>query len=173
MVTKTKRILTEEHKKKIKETMLKRVREGKQKGLFQKGIIPFYKGKKMPMIQEENHYKWKGGTHSTARTMLKRRGIDLTYCRICGDKKNIIIHHYDGNIHHNELKNLGIICTFCHNAIHGIGVKTRFKKGHEVPIEWREKESETSKGKHYSPSTEFKMGNQAHLGYRKILEVTN
>ena len=40
MVTKMKRILTEEHKRKIKEALLKRVKEGIQKGLFPKGFIP-------------------------------------------------------------------------------------------------------------------------------------
>jgi len=134
MVTKMKRILTEEHKRKIKEALLKRVKEGKQKGLFPKGHIPFYTGKQMPMIQGKNHPKWKGGNHGTARTMLKRKGVDLTYCRLCRDKKNILIHHIDGNEFNNEEKNQAIICTYCHNAIHGIGVKTRFQK-HQVPME--------------------------------------
>ena len=40
-INKMTRILTEEHKRKTRETMLKRVKEGKQKGLFQKGHIPF------------------------------------------------------------------------------------------------------------------------------------
>ena len=165
---------TKETRMRIKETMLERVREGKQEGLFQKGIIPANKGKQMLMIQGENHPKWKGGNHGTARTMLKRKGVDLTYCRICKDtKKKIIIHHIDGNKFNNEERNQAIICTYCHNAIHGIGKNTQFKKGHQVPIEWSEKISEANRGKHYSPSTEFKMGNQAHLGYRKQLEITN
>jgi hypothetical protein len=147
--------------------------ERNEKGQFVKGIVPFYKGKEMPMIQKENHYKWKGGTHQFARRMLKRKGVDLTYCRICGDKKNILIHHIDGNEFNNEERNQAIICTYCHNAIHGIGKNTQFKEGHQVPIGWSEKISEANKGKHYSPSTEFKIGDKAHLGYRKQLEVTN
>jgi hypothetical protein len=77
-----KRILTEEHKQKTKETMLKRVREGNQKGLFQ--------------------------------------------------------------------------------------------KGHQVPVQWIKKANEIRIGKHYSPSTEFQKGNQAHLGHFKLkpMEVT-
>jgi hypothetical protein len=31
-----------------------------------------------------------------------------------------------------------------------------FKKGHEVPKEWREKTSNSHKGKHLSPNSEFK-----------------
>jgi len=130
---------TEETKKKVKETMLKRVAEGNQKGLFKKGIIPHNKGKEMPKIQEENHYRWKGGTHKTGRRILKRKGVALTYCRICNDNKNIIIHHIDGNMYNNKRFNQAIICTFCHNAIHGLGVSTRFQEGHQVPIEWRNK----------------------------------
>jgi len=157
--------------------MIKKIEmERNEKGQFVKGIIPFNKGKEMPTRQGKNHPNWKGGNHGTARRMLIKKGVDLTYCRICKDtKKKILIHHIDGNKFNNEERNQAIICTFCHNAIHGIGKNTQFKKGHEVPIEWREKESETSKGKHYSPSTEFKAGDKAHLGYFKLkpMEVIN
>jgi len=36
--------------------------------------------------------------------------------------------------------------------------KGQFVKGHEVPEEWREIVSNSNKGKHYSPETEFKKG---------------
>lgn len=132
--------LNEETKNKMKKTALAQIKNGTRKGLFKKGIIPFYKGKEMPIIQEENHYKWKGGTHATARRILNRKNVNLTYCRICKDtKKKIVIHHINGNKYDNKRKNQAIICTFCHNAIHGTGMNTRFKKGHIVPVVWRNK----------------------------------
>jgi hypothetical protein len=36
----------------------------------------------------------------------------------------------------------------------------RFVTGHDVPKEWREKYKKISKGKRYSPKTEFKKGHK-------------
>jgi len=127
---KQKRTLTEEHKRKI--------------GEANRGHKTWNKNKEMKMVQGENHYKWKGGTHMTARRILKRAGINFTACRICKYQvgkqiKRIVIHHIDGNEFNNDTRNAVAVCDFCHQAIHGHGMKTRFKKGHKVPKEWVEK----------------------------------
>lgn len=107
-----------------------------------KGNIPWNKDKSQTNIQEENHYKWKGGTRMTARKMAMRRGLDLSYCRICKEKnKRIIIHHIDGNKYNNDPRNWAIICDFCHNAIHDTPnkIKNRFQIGHQLSKESIEK----------------------------------
>lgn len=152
--------------------------ERNEKGQFTNGTVSWNTGIQVPQVQEEKHPAWKGGNHGTARRMLKRRGIDLTYCRICkDDKRKIIIHHIDGNEFNNDLFNLGIICTYCHNAIHDTPSrkKNRFQKGHIVTKETREKISKANKGNsNIGKSTQFKKGNKAHLGHfkNKLMEVT-
>lgn len=100
-------------------------------GAFKKGVPSWNKGLNMPWVQEKNHYKWTGGNRHTVRTMVKRLGIDRTYCRICKEKKKTLVHHIDGNILNNNPRNWAIVCFFCHNAIH----KNGFKKGHKLPRE--------------------------------------
>lgn len=43
-----------------------------------------------------------------------------------------------------------------------------FKKGHEVPIEWRKIVGEKNKGEHHSIKTEFKKGSKV-----KVMELNN
>ena len=39
-------------------------------------------------------------------------------CEICGSKKNLVIHHIDGNRNHNGANNLMRLCERCHHKIH-------------------------------------------------------
>jgi len=39
-------------------------------------------------------------------------------------------HHINFNRKDNSMWNLAVLCSFCHQAIHKNGVKTRFKKGY-------------------------------------------
>lgn len=144
-MTNNKNRLTEEHKKKISESNKKALRkfydnnpDHRNKGMFKKGQKAWNKGKEMPSIQEENHYKWKGGVKS-ARVMAKRSGEDMSKCHICKEKTKTVIHHVGGDRQNNQFRNLGVVCNFCHNAIHNAGMKTRFQIGHDVPNEWRNK----------------------------------
>ena len=117
--------MNQETKEKISKTLKGNSNCGK-KTQFKKGQIPWNKNKPHLKIRQENHYKWKGGSRSTAKRILERKKIDLTKCRICKDaKKRKIIHHHDGDIHNNILGNLAVLCDFCHNSIHGSGIKTR------------------------------------------------
>lgn len=73
---------------------------------------------------------YKNGTGSF-RKELELSGKDMVYCQICKKKmKRRNIHHIDGNKLNNSMKNLSVLCTFCHNAIHDNGKETRFKKGY-------------------------------------------
>jgi len=42
----------------------------------------------------------------------------LSFCNICGDAEEPIVHHIDGNRDNNELKNLLPVCRGCHQKIH-------------------------------------------------------
>jgi len=115
-------------------------------GRFVKCTKNVLKGKELKLIQGEKLYKWKGGCHNTAKSIIKRNNIDTSTCWICKEKVKTLIHHIDGNIHNNKLSNISIVCYFCHHAIHGTGIDTRFKKGHEVPLEIKDKISKKNKG---------------------------
>jgi 5-methylcytosine-specific restriction endonuclease McrA len=108
-------------------------------GRFVKGTIPRHKGIGLPQIREKNHYKWVGGSRATARTMAKRYGFNLNKCISCGTTGNMVVHHVDENFHNNKLDNLRILCYKCHNQLHGTGEETRYKKGHKVSQEIRNK----------------------------------
>jgi len=133
--------LSEEHKRKIGKANRIAVKKYyknnpnvNNSGRFKKGE-GWPKGKKNPKLQEKNHYRWKGGSRTTARTMAIRYGKDLTICQFCKEKsttKRRVIHHMDGNSWNNEKWNQVVACDFCHNAIHDTKSKrlNRFQKGH-------------------------------------------
>lgn len=50
-------------------------------------------------------------------------------------KNDEIVHHKDGNIFNNALKNLEVMSKSEHMQIHGIGIKTRFKKRYNIKRE--------------------------------------
>jgi len=129
---KNKRIISEDQKMKQRETMKQRVRDGKQKGLFKKGCIPHNKGKKMQTGIGKDHPSWKGGrSRNWGYKVLNNSGKDKSCCQICKEKTKTQIHHINGKPKDNSLRNLGVVCTFCHNAIHDNGKSTRFKVGHK------------------------------------------
>jgi len=140
-----KKTLTKEHKEKIKKTMLKRVAEGNQKGLFKKGIIPFYKGKKMPKEARENMSKG-------------RQGMKLSE----EHKKNIGLAGIGRIATPETRKKIGDAQKGNHNS-----PSTEFKKGHKPSKKSRKKISKANKGKHYSPSTQYKKGNIPYMTGRK------
>ncbi len=97
---------------------------------FKKGCIPWNKGKELYHLREENSPSWKGAENKIiARRIAKRNGKDLSQCQICSEKeKRIEIHHIDGNRRNNNYKNLSVVCSYCHFAIHDNGKNTRFKR---------------------------------------------
>lgn len=125
--------LSEEHKGKIGEANKKKVRSPElrkriSETLKRKGIKP----KEIYKETGEKHWRWKGGSRSTARAILERNG-GLEECQICNTpesflspRKIIEVHHIDGNPNNNQLNNLGSVCSFCHFAIHDNGKNTRF-----------------------------------------------
>ena len=50
-------------------------------------------------------------------------------CKECGVRKNLTIHHLDGNKKDNIRSNLKLLCRKCHDKIHGINpTEKRSKK---------------------------------------------
>ena len=127
------RKLSEEHKKKIgkaNKIALKKFHKNnpnyKNNGMFKKGE-GWPKGKPRLSVREEKHPNWNGGIQSY-RKILKRRGIEIKECSKCGINRKLVVHHIDKNRKNNDINNLQILCFKCHNDLHEIGVKTRFKK---------------------------------------------
>jgi 5-methylcytosine-specific restriction endonuclease McrA len=52
-------------------------------------------------------------------------------CKICGNKKSLEMHHLKGQSSHPELKydlnNIMILCTDCHDVVHGNHVEIKAK----------------------------------------------
>lgn len=92
---------------------------------FKKDHVPWSKGK----IGKE-YPTYKNGTGSF-RKEIKLNKKDIEHCQNCKKKlEKINIHHIDKNRLNNNMENLMILCTSCHNAIHDNGRKTRFQKGY-------------------------------------------
>jgi len=125
----------------------KKARGLDKNGRFIAGRVSERKGKPYLQIREEKHPNWIGGTRATARRIAERYGFNLLKCSICGKKEKCVVHHVDENEHNNNLNNLRILCYGCHNQLHGAGMGTRFQKGHNVPLQVREKISMANKGK--------------------------
>jgi hypothetical protein len=100
-------------------------------GNYKKGCVPYTKIHGNPNIRRENHYKWKGGNHGTARTIaIRDYHMDLSKCWICGNEGKAI-HHIDENSYNNEERNLSVLCHFCHNAMHQNLSKRKIKMQEE------------------------------------------
>jgi len=98
---------------------------------FKKGCTAWNKGIKMTNGVGKDHGNWRGGSSRYwGYKILKESGKDISHCQICKDKTKTQIPHINGKPKDNSLKNLGVVCTFCHNAIHDNGKGTRFQVGH-------------------------------------------
>lgn len=116
-----------------------------EKEVYRNELGQFIKGRKLPKRLEKkrikNHLKttyrenapwWKGGTRVTARKIAIESGKNMNECTICKKKGKMLVHHCNYNINDNRPFNLGIVCDYCHNAIHDTIKRrnTRFKVGH-------------------------------------------
>jgi len=94
---------------------------------FKKGCTAWNKGMKMQKNIGKDHPSWKGGTsRNWGYKVLKESKKDIVYCQICKDKSKTQIHHINGNPKDNKIQNLGVVCSYCHFAIHDNGKNTRF-----------------------------------------------
>ena len=149
--------MTEEHKRKIGEANRIALRKFydanpnyKNNGMFKKGHERIWTEEEKMKVSRENSYLWKGGvSRLTAKKVCIEAGKDLTTCQICKEKVRTLIHHVNGDDKDNRIQNLGVVCFFCHNAIHDNPNRraTRFQVGHEVSQEIRNKISIANMGK--------------------------
>ena len=61
------------------------------------------------------------------KMVQKMVSIQNSNCRICGGTENLERHHIDGDIRHNSLENITIICEECHDGIHNIMGVNRYE----------------------------------------------
>jgi len=99
---------------------------------FKKGCTAWNKGKKMERNIGKDHPSWKGGTSRYwANKVLLGSGKETGHCQICKEKTKTQIHHVNGNAKDNKIQNLGVVCSYCHFAIHDNGKSTKFQTGHQ------------------------------------------
>jgi len=152
--------LTEEHKRKIglANSIALKGKHCSPNTEFKKGRIgKVWTDEEKAKVSREKSPFWKGGRGNIiARKICQDNGRDLTTCQICKDKGKMIVHHCDGNINNNSNFNLGIVCSYCHFAIHDNQNKraTRFQEGHEFIL-----------------SGEKGWFQKGHIPHNKILEI--
>lgn len=61
-------------------------------------------------------------------------------CTICGSRKNIEVHHIDGDRSNNDLANLAPVCRSCHSGIHSDNAEFAEWQGKILPDEQRTQE---------------------------------
>lgn len=116
----------------------------------------FIKGHFVPESFKE---KIRNCKYKIPEKLLKEKGIKEE-CQICRDKeKRLHIHHISGDRNNNHHTNLSVVCSYCHSAIHRIGVRTRFKIGHIPTDEWKKNHSEFMKQLWKNPSFRLKRAN--------------
>lgn len=59
-----------------------------------------------------------GPAHASARMIMKNLKKTERKCEICGNTKNLDVHHIDKNFRNNSLENLMIVCRSCHLKLH-------------------------------------------------------
>lgn len=89
-------------------------------GRFGSGEEPWNKGKPYRQIQWDKHPLFKYGERRY-RQRLIRMGRD-SKCELCGFNDNFSkkthVHHRDRDRKNNELSNLQVLCTTCHQNLH-------------------------------------------------------
>ena len=75
----------------------------------------------------ENHSHYKDGTYSYRNVCFKAHGKE---CIICGEKRAVAVHHYDGNRKNNDPNNLVPLCPTHHQYWH-----SKYKKLIEEKVE--------------------------------------
>lgn len=144
--------MDEEHKKRIglSNSISLKGKHCSKKTEFKKGMIPWNKGKKCPQLSKENHANWKGGISRDYCYKVFEDSRKEKVCVCCKEKdlNKLLIHHCDGNEKNNDIRNLSCVCNYCHNAMHDTPnkKKNRFKVGHKVSKEIRNKISNTKRG---------------------------
>lgn len=93
-----------------------------RKGKTWEEIYGKEKAEKMMKIQKlihkgEKSANWKGGVSSEYYEKLAKENLKQE-CKICGSKKQLIVHHIDKNSQNNNLNNLMMICKSHHAKIH-------------------------------------------------------
>jgi 5-methylcytosine-specific restriction endonuclease McrA len=102
---------------------------------FKKGHERVWTDEEKKKVSKEKSYLWNGGiSRLTAKKICIGYGLNIKTCQICQENGRMIIHHIDGNRKNNNIRNLGIVCYFCHNAMHDTPNRkaTRFKVNHPL-----------------------------------------
>lgn len=63
----------------------------------------------------ETNHMWRGG-----RRTYRKRAVNLhgEQCKMCNSRRNVVVHHIDGNRNNNRINNLIPLCAECHGYIH-------------------------------------------------------
>lgn len=50
--------------------------------------------------------------------IMRNAGKDTKHCALCGAKKDLTVHHIDGDCGNNDVNNLQTLCRTCHVRHH-------------------------------------------------------
>lgn len=132
------------------------------------------------MKKLQKHGNWKGGCHGTWKRIMIEAGLNTESCWLCNDATKLQVHHTDRNQKNNDPRNLCMLCSYCHFAIHDDEYRrnTRFKKGYNSSEETRknisksaklrfQKESAWNKGKQYG-IIDWKDTDEVNKRFREV-----
>jgi len=121
-MSKNKRVFSEEHKKKISESLkAKKIVPPMRKGVkltteHKEKIKKWAKDNKDKIIGENNP-SWKGGISQDYYRRVAFENLP-NVCEACGSQEKLRVHHKNKNRQDNRIENLMIVCKSCHNKIH-------------------------------------------------------
>lgn len=108
-------VMTEEHKRHLKEN--RPDFSGKNNPMYNKGYL--LEGKRNGMYKDGSSIKYPYAFNKDLRRKVRER--DNYICQQCFKKQNkrqLAVHHIDGNKKNNNINNLVSLCQSCHQKIH-------------------------------------------------------
>ena len=91
----------------------------KRKQLIKEGKVKCFGYGNNPSFSAEKNGRWKGGIgFHWSRKIGRSRSNSCEICGVSNKIKKLQVHHKNKNVRDNDVNNLIMLCTICHNKIH-------------------------------------------------------